>query len=130
MRKTINLRGTAAFLVTTIILILISAFFITETVLSQSNIGQQEMENYYHEQEQLLLGQTREQLKELGYANSGVTLTRVVDEEGNREYTFTIHHGKIDRMSDEERANLAEILACNAYLMENCSFYHEFLMYE
>lgn len=130
MRKTINLRGTAAFLVTTIILILISAFFITGTVLSQSNIGQQEMENYYREQEQLLLGQTREQLKDLGYANSGVTLTRVVDEEGNREYTFTIHHGKIDRMSEEERANLAELLACNTSLMENCNFYHEFLMYE
>ena len=32
-------------------------------------------------------------LEERGFRNSGVTLTRVVDSEGNRSYTFPIHHG-------------------------------------
>ncbi len=130
MRRTTDYRKTAAFFIATFLLVLISAFFITATVLSQSNIGQQELENYYRQQEKQLLNQTKEQLRELGYANSGVTLTRVVDEAGDREYTFTIHHGKIDRMSEKERADLAELLACNIPITENCSFYHEFLMYE
>lgn len=130
MRRIVNLRGTIGFVVTTVLLVVITVFCITETVLSQSNIGESEMENYYREQEKILLRQTKEQLKELGYSNSGVTLTRVVDEEGNREYTFTIHHGKIDKMSEAERVTLAQQLKVDTILAENCSFYHEFLMYD
>lgn len=130
MRRIHDLKSTIIFLATTILLVAVSAFFITGTVISQTDIGEQEMENFYREQEKELLGQTKEQLKNLGYADSGVTLTRVVNEEGNREYTFTIHHRKIDKMSVEERAELAAELACDITLTENCSFYHEFLMYD
>lgn len=130
MRRTRDFKGTFLFIVTTAFLVAISAFCITTTVLSQSNIGEQELENYYREQEKELLCQTKQQLKDLGYTNCGVTLTRVVDEEGNREYTFTIHHGKIDKMSMEERDALAAELACDITLTEKCSFYHEFLMYD
>lgn len=130
MRKAHNLKGTIIFLATTILLVAVSAFCITGTVISQTDIGAQELENYYREQEKELLCQAREQLNALGYTNSGVTLTRVVDEIGNREYTFTIHHRKIDKMSMEERADLAAELASDIVLTENCSFYHEFLMYD
>ena len=73
---------------------------------------------------------SKEELNEMGFRNSGVTLTRVVDAEGNREYTFTIHHGKIDRMSEEERMALAAALMQSITPVESCSFTHEFLMYE
>lgn len=130
MKRTRDFRGTFLFIVTTVLLVAISAFCITGTVISQSNIGEQEKENYYREQEKELLCRTKQQLKDLGYTNSGVTLTRVVDAEGNREYTFTIHHGKIDKMSMEEREELAETLSGDISLADNCSFYHEFLMYD
>lgn len=133
MRRTVDLKGTIVFWAVTVLLVAISAFCITGTVMSQSNIGGKEMENYYREQEEKLLSRTKELLEDLGYPNSGVTLTRVVDEEGKREYTFTIHHRKIDRMDEEERNALAIQLAYDTSdisLTENCSFYHEFLMYD
>ena len=128
MRRTVNFKRTFLFAAATILLIAISAFCITGTVLSQSKNGGKEMENYYRVQEKNLLNQTKEQLTGLGFSNSGVTLTRVVDEEGNREYTFTIHHKKIDKMTEQEREILVAQLACDTELAENCSFYHEFLV--
>ena len=97
MRRTVNFRGTFLFAAATILLIAISAFCITGTVISQSNKNGEEMEYYYRMQEKEMLEQTKEQLAQLGYANSGVTLTKVVDVDGSREYTFTIHHRKIDK---------------------------------
>lgn len=111
-------------------LVTIIAFCVAGTVISKSNIGGQELENYYREQEKNLLQETKDYLTEMGFKNSGVTLTRVVDETGKRDYTFTIHHGKIDNMSENERTELAELLLTKTVLDENCTFYHEFLMYE
>ena len=130
MNKITNLQKSILFMITTLLLILISVFCITGTVISQTDIGASEMENFYREQEKLLLGETKDRLEELGYANSGVTLTRVVDDAGNREYTFTIHHKKIDKLSGEEQSALADKLVCDTSALENCSFYHEFLRYE
>ena len=130
MRRAYDLRGTIIFLATTIFLVAVSAFCITGTVISQTNIGEKEFENFYREQEKELLCLTKQQLEDLGYANCGVTLTRVVDEIGNREYTFTIHHRKIDKMSMDERKELAAELMRDIALAENFSVYHEFLMYD
>ena len=124
------LNSTIVFVAVTAFLVAVIAFCVAGTVISQSDIGAQEMENYYRAQEKELLEETKEYLNELGYQNSGVTLTRVVDAEGNREYTFTIHHHKIDKMSEEERVELAQTLACIAVIDENCTFFHEFLLYE
>lgn len=123
-------KSTAAFTVTTIVLIAIIAFLASCTVISQSDIGAQEIENYYRTQERELLQETKVQLTEMGFQNSGVTLTRVVDEAGKREYTFTIHHGKIDKMDEAEREELANMLLATAEIDENCTFCHEFLLYE
>ena len=140
MRNTLELRKNLLFTAATIILVLITAFCIAGTVMSKGDMTDRELERYYHQVEKELLGQTREQLEEMGFKNSGVTLTRVVDAEGNRDYTFTIHHRKIDAMSAKERVELAESLASNfeetAYgllvdeTFSNCSFFHEFLAYE
>ncbi len=125
-----RVNSTVAFLVATICLVAVIAFCITGTVVSQSNVNVQELENYYREQERQLLAETKGYLTELGYRNSGVTLTRVVDEDGAREYTFTIHHGKIDRMEEAERKELAGELSKIAVMEGDCKFYHEFLMYD
>ena len=124
------LGSTIAFVAVTIFLIAVIAFCVAGTVISQTDIGAQEMENYYREQEKELLAETKAYLNENGFQKSGVTLTRVVDSEGKREYTFTIHHGKIDKMSEAERIELAESLAEWAVIDENCTFCHEFLLYD
>lgn len=124
------LGSTITFAVATFCLIVIIAFCVTGTVVSKTDMGAQEMEQYYRAQEKLWLKETKECLTEMGFLNSGVTLTRVVDENGNRAYTFTIHHGKIDRMCEEERTELADLLLSEAEFDENCTFYHEFLLYE
>ena len=129
-RRNIFRENGIAFVLTTVVLVAVITFFVSGTVISQTDIGDREMENYYREQEKIILQETKEYLSELGFKNSGVTLTRVIDEQGKRDYTFTIHHGKIDKMSEEERGELAESLLTKAVLDENCNFYHEFLMYE
>ncbi len=135
-RKTSNtkskriLGSTMTFVLVTTMLITVISFCITGTVISQSNIGTQEMECYYREQEQKLLQEMKARLTDMGFVNSGVTLTRVVDPEGTRDYTFTIHHGKIDKMSEAERNQLGVTLLNGAEIDENCTFYHEFLLYE
>lgn len=119
--------STIAFAAATLALVAVILFSVAGTVLSQSDIGAQELENYYRAQEKELLEETREYLAASGFQDSGVTLTKVVDAEGKREYTFTIHHRKIDKMSGEERRKLVEALSELASIDENCTFSHEFL---
>lgn len=92
-----------AFYVTTVMLILIIVLCVGGTAKSESRNETQRIENRV--QEQQLLTQMRQYLNENGYRNSGVTLTYVTDEDGSCDYTFTIHHKKIDAMSEEEREN-------------------------
>ncbi len=118
----------AGFVLLTVGLILISAFCITQTVFGRSNPGAEELENYYRVQERELVQETREYLNQTGFTNSGVTLTKVIDPDGSRAYTITVHHGKIDKMDSLSRENLKEELATLTFIADNCSFYHEFLM--
>jgi len=123
-RKTFE---TIGFWVLTLCLVLVSAFFITGTVMSGSNKDERQLELYYREQEQQLVRDTRNYLNESGFTNSGVTLTSVIDN-GMREYTITIHHGKFHQMEPAERASLKAELATLVFMEENCSFSHEFLV--
>ena len=103
-----------AFYVVTVVLILIIVLCVGGTVRSESRDGAQRVENRV--QEQQLFTDVRQYLKDNGYANSGVTLTYVTDADGDPEYTFTIHHKRINDMSEEEReAFSAQLMqACNA----------------
>lgn len=103
-----------AFYVVTVVLILIIVLCMGGTARSESRDEAQRVENRV--QEQQLLKDVRQYLKNNGYTNSGVTLTYVTDADGDPEYTFTIHHKRINDMSEEEReAFSAELMqACNA----------------
>ena len=103
-----------AFYVVTFSLILIIVLCAGGTVRSESWDGTQRVENRI--QEQQLMTAVKCYLKENGYTNSGVTLTYVTDADGNQEYTFTIHHKRINDMSEEERETLSgEMMqTCNA----------------
>ena len=104
------------FYVTTVLLIL-TIVFCNEA---------QRIENQVKEQQ--LLTKVKQYLNENGCCNSGVTLTYVMDESGACDYTFTIHHKRINDMSEEEReAFSAELMqACNA--SGNYSISYEYLL--
>lgn len=122
------------FFFSTFALIVFIVFCMAETVHGQEDIQRAEQERWYREREAVLLADTREYLSDAGFLNSGVTLSRTVDAEGNRSYTFTIHHRKIDCMDESERQALGEKLLA---LTENfadmsreddCTFLYRFLI--
>lgn len=117
------------FVFVTVLFVMISAFCIGQTVSGKEDGEAKEQEAFYREQENKLLADTRAFLNQEGYYNSGVTLTRVVDSDGSREYTITIHHSRIDRMDDFEKQELKNALEELVFVSKGCSFCHTFLAY-
>lgn len=107
MRK---IAGNLGFVAVTILLILLTALCFAGTVASRTTLDSSELEGYYRQQEEQLVSRARDFLEEQGFVYSGVMLTRVVEADGSRAYTLTVHHGEIDRMSAPEREALAERL--------------------
>lgn len=122
------LRRTGIFVIVTIIFALTAAFFITATVMSQSNISGQAQARYDREQGQKYVKVVREYLDESGYQNSGVTLSRVTEADGTMSYMVTIHHERIDRLSGEEQTALKAQLAKIPAPENVADIYHEFLV--
>lgn len=111
----------------TVILVFISAFCISGTVNSQERGKSRVEDKYYHRAEQAYVNEVRAFLNEQGYKNSGVTMTYILTEGGNREYTVTIHHKKISALDKSGKQRLTKACGEIAFPIENCSFFHEFL---
>lgn len=122
--------GMAGFVAVTILLVLIAAFFCVETVMSRTNVDARELEEYYLSKEQELTREIRKVLEEKGFENIGVMVTRVVETDGSRRYTVTVHHGRIDDMCDDEREKLLEELKEISFTDDQCSFVHQFFLDE
>ncbi len=115
--------GSLRFWAVTIILVIVTAFCCAGTVMSRTDFSAQELEHYDREREQKLVEDVREYLRQQGYGNSGVMLTRVMDADGSREYTLSIHHSRITALDQEERERLAEELQELAFTDQSCSFF-------
>lgn len=89
----------------TLLLILIIAFFVTATVRSENCVTNQQKEQYYMELEKCSVQLAREALENSGYRNCGIVITRVIDNDV-RTYKMTIHHGKILELDSMERQQL------------------------
>ncbi len=120
------IKKTTLFAVTTIILVLIVAFFISATVVCESSIDEQAQRQYQKTLEKEYVEELRGYLAGQGYHNSGVTLTSVTEADGSRTYTATIHHASIDRLDQKERGELQLALAALPSSIEDPVF-HEFL---
>lgn len=123
MKNSKNLK----WILTTIVLIWVTAFSIAGTVISKNDFKAGELEQYYLQKEKQLTEDVRDFLNQKGYRNSGVTVTRVVEANGNREYTVTVHHGDIDRMTEGERTVLAGEMGNLTFEDEHCTFSMNFL---
>lgn len=124
MRRT----GSPGFAAATVLLVLIAVFSFAGTAVCRADSGSEEQENYYRGLEQQMVKDARAFLDLQGFADSGVMLTRVVDADGGREYTVTVHHRAIDRMAQQERIELAAALEAFEFDAEGCSFWYEFLI--
>ena len=111
----------------TALLVLIAAMGISATVISQDKGMSKVEQQYYKEMEKEYVKDLRALLANKGYSNSGVTMNRVINEDGSMEYLVTIHHKRISKLDNTDRQKL--VAECNeiAFPMENCNFYHEFL---
>ncbi len=91
--------------------VIVICFCVTGTVYSKEKHSRKEQEQYYRSVEASYLSAVREWLGRNGYENSGVTMTKVIEEDGNREYTLSIHHRKISNLEEGEQIILKEELA-------------------
>lgn len=119
--------GSLRFWAATVILILAAALSVAGTVMSRTGFDRAELEGYYGGLEERLVKDTRERLQERGFLYSGVMLTRVVNGDGSREYTISVHHRDIRRMTKQEREELALSLKELVFEDERCGFRYEFI---
>ena len=59
-------------------------------------------EKQYAIMEEQYINEAKIILLEKGCKNAGITLTYVTDVQGNREYTVTVHHTKLEKMKNQE----------------------------
>ena len=120
--------GMTGFWAVTVLFLLVAVLLCAGTAVSGSDIGKDELEEYYREKEYELAADIRGMLQREGFENSGVMVTRVVEADGSRSYTVTVHHGAIDKMSDAERQQLLLRLENLNFEGEGCTFSHQFLL--
>lgn len=110
------------------VLAAISIFCTTQTVLSrEADSAYVEREEYFNTLEQEYVKNMRRLLSESGYANSGITMTSIIDADGAREYTVLLHHDRFEHLSDDDKAELISRLEEASFTEEKCTFFHEFL---
>lgn len=118
--------GIVSFMAGTVLLVLIAALFVGCTAMSTTDIGTRELEEYYLTKEQALAKDVRELLAMKGYENSGVMVTRVIEDDGSRLYTIAVHHKRIELLDDKERDMLLSQVENLVFDDEACSFFIDF----
>ena len=99
------------FVLITVVLIMVTVFCTTGTVMGMEKDAARVDEKYYKQMEKEYVKQVRSYLQEEGYENSGVTLTKILFEDGSREYTLNVHHKRIGKLSESEQNALRNALA-------------------
>lgn len=112
------------FRVLTVVLVLIIVFCVKGTVASRESVECGKRNHYYAVLEQEYLDRTHQVLEEQGLSGCGVNLRWVADGNGSREYTILLHHRKLNRMTEEEKSDLTDMLAKMEFQDEACSFYY------
>ena len=111
----------------TILLLLCIAFFSRETVQAQragritvDTEGQRAIEKKHVEQVKAVL-------QEHHLTNSGVMMTKVIYENGKREYTVKINNRLLQKMTSYEQMQIKNKLENIAFPLPDCSFSYEIM---
>ncbi|MDE5907785.1 MAG: hypothetical protein K2H52_03430 [Lachnospiraceae bacterium] len=123
-----NLKKITVTTIVTAVLIFIIAFGICGTVFGKSTGRRRIEEQYYSTLEQEYVSEICNLLEERGYRNSGVTMNRVLQEDGSRQYTVTIHHRRIMKLDLNQQKELLDACGMIDFPVENCKFCYEFLI--
>ena len=106
---------TATVITAVMILVLWSACGIKANAAERADNDRME----YQIQENTFLKEIRNCMEEEGYYNSGVTLTKIMDTDGSREYNVMVHHSDIDLDDEEKIASIYSLLCQVSFEDEN-----------
>ena len=80
------------------------------------------VEGYFRQMESEYSTSIRALVNEMGYENAGVMLTKIVDEDGFRDYTLSIHHRRIGNDPVKDSALIDKINEID-FSVDNSSIY-------
>lgn len=115
------------FIFFTTILVLITALSIAGTVQSKERDRFDLNNPLIKEEEKSCVEQVKKVLEEHKCKNSGVTITKTIDIQGMRQYQVTIHHDKINKMTDTEKRELCQDLEEIKFKQENFTISYNFI---
>jgi len=85
--------------------------------------------DYYKEIEKEYTQQVRDRLEANGFYNAGVSLTKVVEEDGAFNYTLSVHHRRIDKMNEYQREEISAIIICDGIAVAGSSVSVRYIEY-
>ena len=106
---------TATVITAVMVLVLWSACGIKANAAERADNDRME----YQIQENTFLKEIRNCMEEEGYYNSGVSLTKIMDTDGSREYKVMVHHSDIDLDDEEKIASIYSLLCQVSFEDEN-----------
>lgn len=121
-------RRNGDFIQMTAVLLLVTVLSVAKTVYSKDADTYGLNDCRIKEQEQECLLQIRTVLEGHCCKESGVTMTKVIDRKGNRQYKVVIHHKKIQEMDLAEKEELKRDLEKIGFWQENFYISYEFLL--
>lgn len=113
------------FRILTCVLLFIIIFCLKGIVMRERTIQRAEENYHYLALEREYVKNAREYLKEQGFDNCGVMMTRVTKEDGSREYTVRIHHRKLGRMDGRDKLALEATLSQTEFGTDVCVFQYD-----
>ena len=116
------------FILVTAILFLVAVLSWAGTVYSKGTDTYGLRDRRLKEQEQECLLEIRTVLQGYCCEESGVTMTKIIDRKGNRQYKVVIHHKKIKEMDLAKKEKLKKDLEEIRFKQRNFSISYEFLL--
>lgn len=104
----------------------IAISFMIMTIKGHASNGNREVQLYYDEMESKYLKNMKGVLKEEGYIDSGITMTKIINMDGSRDYEIRIHNKNLENINDFEKDRLIDLLSQFTFDDQNCTFSHEF----
>lgn len=100
-----------------IVITVMSVFGIEADGKTKNNLG--DTTERYREIEKDYSGSIRNNLEDMGYKNAGVSMTKVVNEDGSILYVVEVHHAKIDLLDEYQREELSDIIVGEGIAVDN-----------
>ncbi len=120
----------SSFAVTILISLVIICFSITGTVFGQAKNLNKIQDGYREEMEEYYIEEVRLLLESKCIYDSGITMTKVIYEDGLFTYQMMIHNQSIDRMPYYEKQQLLKELQKVNFPDSNSLISHHFLEIE